>query len=89
MLDVALLNKAQNHATSDYFNEKRIQTSDISNELRDQLNKYIAGGNKKETWITMSRRKNSDLGTMNKSIIVEQFWIVMTNIYQLTHHRRE
>ncbi|GAB6907962.1 hypothetical protein DESC_500008 [Desulfosarcina cetonica] len=75
----------KNYGLSDFFKKYRIKASDDSNELRDKINNFVSGGIKNETWITISRRINSDIGTINKSIIAEEFGKFLYNVNGLSN----
>jgi len=69
---------------SEFLQKYRLKASDTSNILRDLINQFIVGGNKRETWITMSRRMNSDYGSINKSIITEEYGSLLYNLRKMS-----
>jgi RHS repeat-associated protein len=69
--------------TADYFKKYRLQYSQWSSDFKNDLQDFIAGGKRKDTFITATRREISDIGTMNKSLLSEQMAEVVSNFSQL------
>lgn len=63
----------------------RIKASDDSNLLRDRINRFIAQGPRPVTFITENRWENSGVGTLNKTIIAEEFAKFVVGVHQLTN----
>jgi RHS repeat-associated protein len=67
----------------DKIKNYRIQYSDWSNEMKDYFQDFIAGGNRRDTFITGTRREVSEIGTINKSLVSEQFSTLIVNFVNL------
>ena len=51
--------------------------------MKDNFQDFIAGGNRRDVFIAGTRREISDIGTINKSLVSEQFSTVIVNFINL------
>jgi hypothetical protein len=70
---------------SNLIKKYRAKASGDSGILRLYINQFIAGGAKNETWVTPSRKENSNYGGINKSIISEEYGKLLYNLRKITH----
>jgi RHS repeat-associated protein len=62
----------------------RIEAGNDSNLFRDRINSFIARGTRPVTLITENRRENSNVGTLNKTIIAEEYAKFVVGVGRLT-----
>lgn len=73
---------------ADSFKKYRIQYSQWSSDFKNDIQDFIAGGKRKDTFITAIRREISNIGTMNKSLLSEQMAEVVSNFSQLVRRTK-